>query len=84
MAKYVYSTAKCRRKRREYWDSGLKEEKKTLGQSVKHFMWSGLNGSDRINVMHDGRQALFADPPYLTPASNVSPKNITGLPTAVL
>jgi len=47
-------------------------------------MWSCLNGSDKINVVHDGRQALFTDPSYLTSASNVSPKYITELSTAVM
>jgi len=39
-----------------------------LGQRVKHLMWFCLNGSNKINVVHDGRQALFTGPSYLTPA----------------
>jgi len=61
-----------------------KKENIILGQRVKHLMWSCLNGSNKISVVHDGRQALFTGPSYLTPASNVSPKYITGLSTAVM
>jgi len=45
-----------------------KKEKIMLGQRVKHLMWFCLNGSNKINVVHDGRQALFTGPSYLTPA----------------
>lgn len=61
-----------------------KNEKIILGPRVKHLMWSCLNGSDKINVVHGGRQALFTGLSYLTPASDVSPKYITGLSTAVM